>query len=153
TAGNDYQTRSGTLTFAPGVTSQTITVLVNGDHGSEPDETFFVNLDSPTVASIADGQGVGTILDDDPDITITDLSATEGNTGTTNFVFPVSISASYDQTVTVHYSTTNGTATAGSDYTATSGTVTFLAGETSHTVAVAVTGDRVPESDETFFVN
>jgi hypothetical protein len=153
TAGNDYQSKSGTLTFAPGVTSQTISVLVNGDRVGESDEGFFVNLDSPTVATIADGQGVGTILDDEPDITITDMSGTEGNTGATNFVFTVSLSASYDQTVTVHYSTANGTATAGSDYTTTSGTVTFLAGETSHTVTVFVTGDRVAESDETFFVN
>jgi hypothetical protein len=55
---------------------------------------FFVNLDNPTNAPIADAQGVGTILDEEPDITITDVSGTEGNAGTTNFVFTVSLSAS-----------------------------------------------------------
>src|SRR5262249_14679074 len=136
----------GPLPCAPAGTSQPIAVPVPGDRLGENDESFFVNLDSPTVATIGDGQGVGTILDDEPRITIPDMSGTEGNTGATNFVFTVSLSAGYDQTVTVHYSTANGAATAGSDYTTTSGTVTFLAGQTSHTVTVAVTGDRVPES-------
>src|SRR5262249_12530458 len=78
-AGNDYQTKSATLTFNPGVTSQTITVLVNGDRLPEPNETFFVNLSSPTNATIADGQGIGTIIDDEPRISISDVTKKEGN--------------------------------------------------------------------------
>ena len=74
TAGSDYQAASGTLTFAAGQTSQTITVLVNGDRLAEPTETFFVNLSDPTNAFIADGQGVGTILDDEPRISINDVT-------------------------------------------------------------------------------
>jgi hypothetical protein len=153
-ADNDYQATSGTFTFDPGVTSQTVTVLVNGDRKPESDESFFVNLDTATIATIADAQGVGTILNDEPEISITDVSGTEGNAGTTNFVFTVSLSTSYDQTVTVHYSTADGTATTtGNDYQATSGTLTFTAGQTSQTVTVLVNGDRLGEPDETFFVN
>jgi hypothetical protein len=154
TAGNDYQTKSGTLIFAPGVTTQTITVVVNGDRIGEADESFFVNLDSPTVASIADGQGVGTILDDEPRITISDVSLNEGHRGPTNFNFTVSLSAAYDAAVTVSYATANGTASvANNDYQAKSGTVTFAAGVTSQTVTILVNGDRTKESDETFYLN
>jgi subtilisin family serine protease len=61
----DYGTTSGTLTFNPGETSKTVTVLVRGDTRRESNETFFVNLSSPTNAMIVDGQGLGTILNDD----------------------------------------------------------------------------------------
>src|SRR5207245_3154175 len=89
TADNDYVAANGTLTFNPGDTSKTITVTVNGDTKFEPDETFFVNLSNPINATIADGQGQGTILNDDaqPTISINDVSLAEGNSGTTNFVF------------------------------------------------------------------
>ncbi len=65
TAGSDYVATSGTLTFNPGTTSQSVTVTVNGDTVVEPDETFFVNLTNPTNATLAKGQGQGTILNDD----------------------------------------------------------------------------------------
>jgi hypothetical protein len=61
----DYTATNGTLTFAPGVTSQPVTVAVQGDTLDEFDETFFVNLSGATNAIISDGQGVGTIIDDD----------------------------------------------------------------------------------------
>ncbi|RME70388.1 MAG: hypothetical protein D6784_16805, partial [Chloroflexi bacterium] len=64
TADNDYVAASGVLTFAPGVTTQPITVTVNGDVKSESTETFRVLLSSPTNATIADGEGIGTILQD-----------------------------------------------------------------------------------------
>ena len=64
-APDDYTARSETLTFAPGDTSETFTVSVNGDTAVELDETFFVNLTNPTGASVLDGQGVGTIANDD----------------------------------------------------------------------------------------
>jgi uncharacterized repeat protein (TIGR01451 family) len=65
TAPSDYQAASGTLTFAPGTTTQNVSVTVKGDAILEPSETFTVGLSSPTTAAIADGQGVGTILNDD----------------------------------------------------------------------------------------
>jgi hypothetical protein len=64
-SGSDYIASTGSLTFNPGVTSKTVTVQVQGDTLDEADETFAVNLSGPTNATIADGQGVGTITDDD----------------------------------------------------------------------------------------
>ncbi len=64
-SGTDYQTTSGTVTFSPGQTAKPVTVLVCGDLFPEADETFFVNLSNPSNATISDGQGLGTILDDD----------------------------------------------------------------------------------------
>src|SRR5207253_742685 len=87
TADNDYVAASGTVTFAPGTTSQTITVLVNGDTKFEPNETFFVDLFAATNATIADPQGQGTIVNDDsqPTISINDVTLPEGNAGPTLF--------------------------------------------------------------------
>jgi Calx-beta domain len=64
-AGSDYVARGGTLTFGPGETSKTVSVTVNGDSAVEGDETFFLDLSSPVNATILDGRGVGTIIDDD----------------------------------------------------------------------------------------
>ena len=63
TSGSDYIPQSGTLTFAPGTTTQTITVPIVIDTVSEPTENFYVNLSNPTNATIADSQGTGTIQD------------------------------------------------------------------------------------------
>ena len=161
TAGSDYTALSNVLvTFAPGVTSRTFNVPVLGDAAIEPNETFFVNLGTPTNAAIADGQGIGTIIDDDspppvvPAISINDATVTEGNAGSSNATFTVSLDQATTVPVTVQVGTADGTATAGSDYTAVAAaTLTFLAGETTKTVEVAVSGDRIPEADETFFVN
>jgi hypothetical protein len=79
-ADNDYATNSGTVTFAPGVTSQMVTVNVNGDITNEPNETFFVNLTSPMGATILDGQGQGTIVNDDAACMLTcPANVTQGN--------------------------------------------------------------------------
>ena len=104
-------------------------------------------------ATIADGQGIGTILDDEPRMSINDVTVTEGNTGTVNATFTVSLSVAYDVAVTVHYQTANGSATAGSDYAAASGDVTITAGQTTKTFTVAVIGDRAAEPTENFVVN
>lgn len=77
TAGSDYTNASGTLTFAPGATSQTITVPVLGDTLDEPDETFTVELSGAANATISDGQGVGTITDDD--VSVSPLLVTNTN--------------------------------------------------------------------------
>lgn len=65
-ARSDFVSTAGILTFPPGTTSRTATVRVRGDRQFEASETFFVNLTSPANASVLDGQGVGTILNDDP---------------------------------------------------------------------------------------
>lgn len=154
-AGSDYVTSSGTATFAPGETSKPISVTVNGDTQFEPNETFNLNLTSPTNATIGDSQGVGTILNDDsqPTISIADTAVTEGNSGTTTAAFTVSLSNASTQTVTVNYATTPDTATSGTDFVATSGTATITAGQLSTTVNVLVNGDTTFEPNEFFFVN
>jgi probable HAF family extracellular repeat protein len=155
TAGSDYQAATGTLTFAPGETSKTVTVLVNGDRLGERNETFFVNLSSATNATIAYGQGVGTIVDDEPRIRISDVSKLEGQTGqSTLFTFTVTLSAAYDQPVTVSFGTANGTAKRNdNDYVAKSGTLTFAPGETTKTITIEVKGDSKKEADETFYLD
>ena len=98
---------------------------------------------------------MGTIVNDDvlPTLSILDAAVTEGNSGTTTVPVTVILSAASTSPVTVTYTTANGTATAGSDYTATAGTLTFPAGSTSQTINVTVTGDTTVEPNETFLVN
>lgn len=154
-AGADYVAASGTLTFAAGVTSQSINVTVNGDALNEAAETVLVNLSAAINASIAGAQGVATITDDDPvpSIAIADRTVTEGNAGTVTASFTVTLSAASGQGVSVNYATANGTAAAGSDYVAAGGTATLGAGATTMTVNITVNGDTTLELDETFSVN
>jgi hypothetical protein len=154
-AGSDYQAASGTLTIPAGQTTGAITVLVNGDRLGEPNETFVVNLSSPTNATIADGQVVGTIVDDEPRISISDVSKKEGKKGqTTLFTFTVTLSAAYDQAVTMSFATANGTAkTSDNDYVAKTGTLTFAPGETTKTITIEVKGDSKKEANETFYLD
>ena len=153
-AGSDYRAVSGKLSFARGETSKSILVPVIGDRLAEPDEAFVVKISGARGAKIADCKGVVTILDDEPRISIYDVSAMEGDSGTTLFTFTVSLSASYDQAVTVNYATVDGTATAPDhDYVAASGTLRFAPGETTKTITIQVIGDTIDVLDETFFVN
>ena len=156
-AGSDYVATSGMLTFAPGALAQSVTVNVNGDSTVEPDETFLVTLSAPTNATINNAQGTGTIVNDDaavvvPTLSINNVSQNEGNSGVTPFVFSVSLSVASAATVTVNYATSDGSATAGSDYNPASGTLTFAPGVLTQTVTVNVIGDTVIEATETFVV-
>jgi hypothetical protein len=153
-AGSDYQAASGTLTIPAGQTTGRTTVLVTGDRQPEPNETFLVNLINPNYGVLTDGQGVGTIVDDEPRISIGTVSKKEGKKNqTTLFTFTVSLSAAYDQPVTMSYRTVDGTATTGDgDYVAKTGTLTFAPGETTKTITVEVKGDSKKEADEYFFL-
>jgi hypothetical protein len=155
TAGSDYQAAGGTLTFAPGETTKTFGVLVNGDRLAEPNETFVVNLSSPTNATITDSQGVGTIVDNEPRISISDVTRSEGRKNqTTLFTFTVTLSTPYDQAVTMSFRTVDGTATTSDhDYVAQTGTLTFAPGETSKTITIVVNGDNKHESNEFFYLD
>jgi hypothetical protein len=154
TAGSDYQALAGTLTFAPGETSKTISVQVIGDRRAEANEKFSVNLDSASGGVIQTGSAQGTIVDDEPRISISDVSKLEGKKGQkTEFVFTVTLSAAYDQTVTMSFRTVDGTATTGdNDYVAKTGTITFNPGETFKTITIIVNGDSKKEADETFYL-
>ena len=247
-APSDYTPVGPTLlTFNPGDRTKTLTVAVKRDTTPEPDENFFVNLANPSGAAIADGQGQGTIVNDDgalppvtcptatvlpgatfattvsggssardwmasypagapntpvppyqyvplprpaertvtapsatgsyelrlfaddgyaligactyqvaagPALSINDVTVAEGDTGTTNAAFTVTLSPTSTGTVTVSWSTADGTATAPSDYASVPPTpLTFSPGESTKTVTVIVSGDTAPEPSETFVVN
>lgn len=156
--GSDYVVNGGTLTFLPGETFKQVTVSVSGDALIEPDESFFLHLSNGTNATIWKPQGVGTIQNDDttPPLTISvdDVQLGEGNSGTTQLTFTVSLSAPNANPVTVDFSTADGTATiADNDYAAKSGTLTFTPGQTTLTITIDVTGDTTFEPDETFVVD
>ncbi len=147
-----------TLTFTPDQISKTVTVMVNGDTIDEPDETFFLNLSNATNAAILDGQGVGTITDDDvpPTLSINDMSTTEGNSGTKLLTFTVSLSApALTGGVTFDITTADNTATvADNDYIPRSLTNQMIpTGQQSYTFDVTVNGDVNIEANEQFFVN
>ena len=129
--------------------------MVNGDLLDEPNETFFVDLSNAANAIFEDNQGVGTITDDEvsPTLVIDDVVVTEGNSGTVDAIFTVTLSAVSGQTVTVDYATGDSTATAPGDYTTATGQVSFQPGETSQQVTVLVNGDVLDEPNETFFVD
>ncbi len=158
-APGDYAAKTGTLTFAPGETRKSVFVTIVGDSVIEPDEIFRVMLTSPSNATIADGEGVGTIRNDDspvvtlPQLTVADVTVDEGNSGSKTMSFTVKLSAASASAVSVNYATANGTATAGSDYTATSGTLSFAPGVTEKTVSVTILGDTTFEPDEAFVLN
>ena len=159
-AGADYTPTVGTLTFAAGETVKTVSVAVTGDTMVELDEQFTLNLSAPVNAVIGDGVGVATIVNDDvdtapstpPAVSIADLAVAEGDGEHSHFMFTVTLDKASDETVTVQYSTSDGTAIAGVDYTATTGTVTFAPGVTTQLVHVDVIGDAAAEQHETFTV-
>jgi Ca2+-binding RTX toxin-like protein len=148
---NDYTDESGTVTFAPGQTEQTVTVAVTGDTAPEGDETITVTLSAPENTTIADGTATGTITDDDaPAISVNDVTVAEGATGTTDATFTVTLDRTSEKTVTVDYDTADGSAQAPGDYTAATGTLTFEPGQTTKQVTVPVKGDALDEENETF---
>ncbi|MDZ7858593.1 Calx-beta domain-containing protein [Sphaerotilus sp.] len=164
-AGSDYTAVTGTLTFAPGERTKTISVPINDDTVFEGPETFTINLSSPSDnALIVDGLGLGTIKDDGtgtvpdgvtptddrPKATINDVIVNEA-AGTATFT--VTLAGTATTPVTIDFATADGTAKAGLDYTAVTGTVTFAPGETSKSITVPILNDAVYEGAETFTVN
>ncbi len=157
TSGTDYTalSASNTLTFTAGTTTQTITVSVTGDTSHEADETVVITLSgASTGTNISTATGTGTITNDDSGLAIDSPSVTEGDSGSVNLVFTVTLDPASASQVTVNYARTGGTATSGTDFTAlaASTTLTFSAGETSKTITVSVTGDTINEADETVIV-
>ena len=153
-AGLDYVAQSGQLTFTPGQTSQQVIVPIIGDILTEGVEQFFLNLSSPVNAAIADDRGVGVIIDNESQgFSVANASVTEGNTGTTQMNFVVSLAQPVPQQTTVVFSTQDGTATiADADYVAKTVTLTFLPNEITQTVPVTINGDSNIEPDESFSV-
>ncbi|HTQ50185.1 MAG TPA: protease pro-enzyme activation domain-containing protein [Candidatus Acidoferrales bacterium] len=144
---------TGNLGVVPGGTNATITIVVHPTIAG----TVLTNLATVSRAGAdADlGNNTATVTTPvtTPAISIADASGLEGNVGTTNLVFAVTLAVPCAQTITVDYATTDGTASAGTDYIATNGTVTFSPGTTNQTIAVVVIGNTFVEPNKTFFVN
>jgi hypothetical protein len=178
-APGDYLAASGTVSFPactllpcpPEATLQTVTVAIVGDALDEANETFQLNLTNPVNGTISDGQGIGTINDDDAaTLAVADVSTLEGDTGTPPMTFTVTLGGGKTNDVTVSYITCDpgppanppgciaGTATQGVDFLPTSGTLTFPActvepcapQSLSQTVIVDLVGDTNVEPNETF---
>ncbi len=156
-AGTDYTATSGTLTFPVNATSEQITVPVIGSLAYNPSTTFTVNLSAPSSGATIDvGTGTGTINSTNPAPTLainTPAAITRPSTGTANYVFTVTLTGPTELSTTVNYATANGTAIAGTDYTATSGTLTFPAGITTEGITVPVIGNTTSTGSVNFTVN
>ena len=160
-AGSDYVATSGTLTIAAGATTGTINVTINGDTTVEANETLLVTLLGASANStIGTATATGTITNDDvappptglPSISIASVSKAEGNLGTSNIVFTVTLSQPSATPVTVNFATSDLTALADSDYISKSGSVTIPAGSTTGTFFVSIYGDTTLENDDIFKV-
>ena len=153
TAGEDYQAGSGTLTIAPGQRFVTIAVVVLGDVIDEPDETLVITLSNVKGALLGGATAVGTLLDDDRALlSIESAAVSEGDTGSAELVFGVSLSVPSAVSISVEWTTADVTATAGEDYEAVTGTLSLPPGETSGEIRVQVLGDEVDEAHETLTV-
>jgi len=152
-AGSDYVAASGTLTIPAGQISGNIAVPIVDDAVPEATETLFVTLSNPVDATIGAGTATATIVDDDgplPALGIADVFISEGG-GSMNF--SVLRSGSNSGAVEVDFATADGSALAGSDYVATSGTLTIPAGQSSGNISVPLINDAAPEPLETMFVS
>ena len=155
-AGSDYIAGSELITIPAGTVSKTFTVKIIGDRLFEPTESFTVQLSNPSNASVTSATGTGTIKDNDVEIflNINDARIVEGDSGTTDAVFNVAISAPCEADVSVNFATLDGTATGGSDYNPTSGTLVIPAGQTTGQIRVPVIADLKIESyEKTFTIN
>ena len=164
-AGIDYTAAEATVTFPPGTITATVTVAIIDDTDIENDESFTLRIIDDARNSnltylaqpLSDGHGTGfgsvLIIDDDsmPEVSV---AGTRANEDAGTMTLWVSLSRGSATAVTVDFATADGTATAGSDYTATNGTLTIPAGATGAGVSVTILDDTADtESDETFTLN
>ena len=158
TNGTDYTSLPTSVTFAAGSSTAIVTVTPTNDTIFEVTETAILTLATGTGYTVGTTNNAATvnIADNDPQPTI-NLSANqtivEGNTNPQNVSYTVTLSNASSQTITVQYATANGTAIAGSDYTSTSGTLTFNPGVTSQVINIPILNDSLNEADETFTLN
>ncbi len=165
-AGGDFTSVAGTLKFAPGVTTQTVRFELNQQTGVEAIESLYLTLSSATNATLAHDQVFATIVDNDRVVADADSSGTIESDEKANLsvrdvivdekagtaTFDLILDQATTDAFTVAYSTATqvGTATAGADFTAASGSLSFAAGQTVQHVTVAITDDSTPEGNEFF---
>ena len=152
----DFTAKTGTVTIPAGQMSGKVSIGVKGDAVAEPNQKFFVKLSAPVGAAISRSQATVTVLNDDPGaagkIGISSASVLEGTNGTRSLVFTVSLSSAATKNVTANYTTVDGTAVAGEDYVAKSGSVQIVAGKLSTTISIDVNGDTNIEPNQAFTV-
>ncbi|HXT21238.1 MAG TPA: Calx-beta domain-containing protein, partial [Thermoanaerobaculia bacterium] len=150
-AGEDYDAKNGTATIAAGELAATVDVTLRQDPVDEEDERFQLALTSSDLVVLTN-PAIVTVLDDDGAVTLhaEPAAVSEGDSGTVDAVFALTLSAPSGREVKVNYATVAETAAAGSDFVATSGTVTFAPGTTEREVHLAVKGDLIDELAETF---
>lgn len=157
TSGSDYTSASGTLTFAPGETSKTITVPILGDTAVETNETFTLTLSNPGGGATLGTPSTTTvtILDDDAPATVQfSASAVSVNDNVGTVTVTVTRSGGTAAAASVAYGTANGTAIAGTDYTAASGNLSWGAGEaTPKTFTVSIKRRSGTQPARSFTVN
>jgi chitinase len=146
-AGADYTTKTGKLTFKPGVTKRIVAVAVKGDLRDEFDETFKLKVFNPVRARIADGLGVAKIIDEDlaPEISITSSTGAETNADHTRQI-AVSLSVPSGKPVSVDFHTEDDSAIAGTDYTALNDELTIAPGTASTSIPLDIVGDLAGEN-------
>jgi hypothetical protein len=156
TAGQDYVAASGTLTFADGEVSKTFNVAILDDSVYEPDEQIGLTLKSNSGLELLGSPSRAVLVLQDhtatPILSIDNVTINEGNSGTTNANFTVTLSPQTGRTVKVNYATFSGTATSGVDFLPVSGSLTFNPRVTTQAITVPVVGDTLDEPDETFRV-
>jgi serine protease len=153
--GSDYVALAATgLSIPAGQVSATVNVTINGDTIVEGNETFVLELANISGATAGDTQGQGRINNDDAaQLRIADATMAEGNSGARSMVFEVLLSQALPNPVTFNVATSNGSAVAGSDYSARSQTGRYLdAGRTRQVFDVPILGDTSAEGHETFTV-
>jgi hypothetical protein len=155
-AGVEYTATSATLTFNEGEVSKTVTVPIKDDALDEDNKTLLLRLTQPSGGALLGAQNVVqlTVVDNDPTptLSVANVALTEGNAGTTNFTFKVTLSAPSAKPVSFRFATANGTASDQSDYQAVSGVGGFNPGQTAFNIIVPVNADIINEPNETFFV-
>ncbi len=156
--GSDYAPVSGTLAFAPGETTKTFVVpLIDDSLYEDFDESVGLALSDPTGGAVLGAQQTATLYIKDNDLSpfvrsIANPSVPEGDDGTTGVNVTLTLASASARTITINYRTADGTAKAGLDYVAASGTLTFAPGETQKTIPLQIIGDTLEEGNETFSV-
>ena len=153
-AGVDYASQSGTLTIPAGETSATIQIPIINDAVYEGEKQFTVSIRNPVNATLGTAVATVTLTDDDPipSVSFSDPAAATLSESNATVSFDVVLSSACGDPVTVHYATSDGSAVAGGDYTAQSGTLTIPAGSTSAIITILLTDDTLNEDAEAFTV-
>ena len=149
TEGDDYRATSGKLTFNAGNVLTYVRVPIIDDTVPDSGETLTLTLSDPEGATLAKGYETATGTIWNSEATVLSVADALGSESDGSIAFEVTLNQAAESEVTVDYTTADGTATAGEDYTKTSGALTFAVGDTSKTLSVPVTADEVEEGDET----